>query len=741
MKKALITGITGQDGSYLAEFLLSKGYYEIHGLIRRASTFNTSRIDHIYKDPHLAGVRLHLHYGDLSDSGQLTNLIYNIKPDEIYHLGAQSHVRVSFDIPEYTGDITALGTTRILEAVRRSGIKTKYYQASSSEMYGDAPAPQNEDTPFRPRSPYAAAKVYAYWMANNYREGYNLFACNGVLFNHETIASFMPMFCKRIGEEGFDLKPICEIVKFDQTEKEYRSKKVSGIQVWDKNGWVDVIFASAYPHNIKKDNKRPRFINSRSGAFMTTSSHVVFMEGGKEKKVGDIEVGNCLETIDLPQPLFAAQSSISQEEAELMGMIVGDGSITYAKEGKGLHGKFTNSSSEIRKYFSDLWSRVTGGTTVYYSSNSGFNPKKIVGQLILVGGNDWLRKIDIYNTDRTKRVPKVILNSSPDIMISFLRGHNLTDGLEENKCTYEFRNFKTNSATLAMGLWYLIERTTGQDINLTLEIKNDGRIFYSLNILSTVDNILKEQKVRKLALEGVSQRGIFRRTSISRGFIRKIQHGGNACLVHYLRKNPSEVKKIIDLPNYDGWFYDLETSSGEFHCGIGKCHVHNSPRRGETFVTRKITRGIAGIIAGKEKKIYLGNLEAKRDWGYAPDYVEAMWLMLQQDVPEDYVIGTGETHSVKEFLDEVFRYVNLDWQDYVEIDPRYFRPTEVELLLADSSKARKELGWNPRITFKELVRIMVDSDLELAGLDSPGEGKEILKQKGINWTENHLTVG
>jgi len=350
MKKALITGITGQDGSYLAEFLLSKGY-EVHGIIRRASTFNTQRIDHIYKDPHIVGVRLHLHYGDLSDASQLTNLIYNIKSDEIYHLGAQSHVRVSFDIPEYTGDITALGTTRILEAVRRSGIKVKFYQASSSEMYGDAPAPQNEGTPFRPRSPYAAAKVYAYWMVNNYREGYNLFACNGILFNHE------------------------------------------------------------------------------------------------------------------------------------------------------------------------------------------------------------------------------------------------------------------------------------------------------------------------------------------------------------------------------------------------------SSRRGETFVTRKITRGLARIIAGKDKKLYLGNLEAKRDWGYAPDYVEAMWLMLQQEKPCDYVIGTGETHSVKEFLEEVFNYVGLDWKEYVEIDPRYFRPTEVELLLADSSRARKELSWSPRITFKELVKIMVDSDMELIGLESPGEGKKILKQKGIGWTENHLTVG
>ena len=321
MRKALITGITGQDGSYLAEFLLSKGY-EVHGIIRRASTFNTGRIDHLLQDFHESDVRLFLHYGDLADLGQLSNLIYNIKPDEIYHLGAQSHVKVSFEIPEYTGDITGLGTTRILEAIRRSQIKTRFYQASSSEMFGDAPPPQNEETPFRPRSPYAAAKVYAYWMAANYREGYGLYACNGILFNHE------------------------------------------------------------------------------------------------------------------------------------------------------------------------------------------------------------------------------------------------------------------------------------------------------------------------------------------------------------------------------------------------------SPRRGETFVTRKITRALANILAGKQKKLYLGNLSAKRDWGYAPEYVEAMWLILQQDHPDDYVIGTGEAHSVEEFVQEAFSYANLDWQEYVEIDPRYFRPTEVESLLADAAKAREKLGWEPKIGFKELVRIMVDADME-----------------------------
>jgi GDPmannose 4,6-dehydratase len=348
MKKAIITGITGQDGSYLAEFLLSKGY-EVHGLIRRASTFNTGRIDHIYQDSHLPDVNLYLHYGDLSDSGQLTNLIYNVQPDEIYHLGAQSHVRVSFDMPEFTGDITGLGTTRFLEAIRRSGIKTRFYQASSSEMFGGTPAPQNESSPFRPRSPYAAAKVYAYWMVRNYKEAYNMFATNGILFNHE------------------------------------------------------------------------------------------------------------------------------------------------------------------------------------------------------------------------------------------------------------------------------------------------------------------------------------------------------------------------------------------------------SPRRGETFVTRKVTRGLANILAGKEKKIYLGNLDARRDWGYAPEYVEAMWLMLQQDKPEDYVIGTGESHSVKEFLEEVFSYAGLDWEEYVEIDSRYFRPTEVEFLLADASKAKKKLKWNPKVTFNELVRIMVDCDMELGGLEPVGAGKRILEEKGFGWTENELT--
>lgn len=342
MPKALITGITGQDGSYLAEFLLSKGY-EVHGMIRKASTFNTERIDHIYQDPHDSNARLFLHYGDLSQSEMLIYLIYNVQPDEVYNLGAQSHVKVSFEMPEYTGSITGLGATRILEAIRSSRIKARFYQASSSEMFGSAPPPQAEDTPFEPRSPYAIAKTYAYWMTINYREAYGLFAVNGILFNHE------------------------------------------------------------------------------------------------------------------------------------------------------------------------------------------------------------------------------------------------------------------------------------------------------------------------------------------------------------------------------------------------------SPRRGETFLTRKVTRAVARILSGMQDKVFLGNLDARRDYGYAPEYVEVMWRMLQQEDPDDYVVGTGVAPTIREFVQEAFDYAGLDWEQYVEIDPRYFRPTEVDYLQADSSKARKMLDWAPKITYKQLARIMVDADMEAINLTPIGEGLKIIEQSFDDW--------
>jgi len=350
-KRALITGITGQDGSYISELLLAKGY-QVHGIIRRSSTINTDRIDHLYQDPHLPETKLFLHYGDLTDGTALGRLLEAIRPHEVYNLGAQSHVRVSFDSPEYTVDSVAMGTLRLLEAVRdfqqRIGKEIRFYQAGSSEMFGLVQAvPQSETTPFYPRSPYACAKVYAHWQTINYRESYGLFACNGILFNHE------------------------------------------------------------------------------------------------------------------------------------------------------------------------------------------------------------------------------------------------------------------------------------------------------------------------------------------------------------------------------------------------------SPRRGETFVTRKITRAIARIVDGQQKKLYLGNLDAKRDWGYAKDYVEAMWLMLQQEQPDDYVIATGETHAIREFLELAFSYVDLKWEDYVEIDPRYFRPAEVELLLGDPTKAKQKLNWQPSVTFKELVYLMVDADMQAIGLTSqskPTDMATLRQNGGASWS-------
>src|SRR5262249_49412202 len=384
-KKALITGITGQDGSYLTELLLGRGY-DVYGVRRRASTFNTERIDHVYQDPHESGLRLRLLYGDLNDASSLNKILRDVQPDEISNLGAQSHVRFSFDMAECASEIGALGTLRLLEAIRETGLsKTRFYQASSSELFGKVhEVPQRETTPFYPRSPYGVAKLYAYWITVNYRESYGLFACNGILFNHESVAGFMPMFCGRSGEMEFDIKPIREIVELDETIPRYQSKPVTGIQVWGKAGWVDVSHASAYPHDVEQDNKRPRFINARSAAYMATSSHIAFLEGGVEKETGELEVGDCLEAVDLPVP--AVPHSLSRHEAELIGMMVGDGSITYAKKGISLSAKFTNSNPEVRNNFKALWESVTGGTTRFHSSRSGFNPDRPVGQISLAGG-------------------------------------------------------------------------------------------------------------------------------------------------------------------------------------------------------------------------------------------------------------------------------------------------------------------------------------------------------------------
>jgi GDPmannose 4,6-dehydratase len=388
-------------------------------------------------------------------------------------------------------------------------------------------------------------------------------------------------------------------------------------------------------------------------------------------------------------------------------MIVADG---YFNE-DGRNGKFVKNDDELRSYLNDMWCSVTHGYTTESESVSGFKPENKVQYLSLNGGNDYLRTLDIYTSHREKRIPKKILNASREAQFAFLRGYNYCDGLKKNKCAYEFKNFKTNSATLAQGLYYLASKLLNQEMNITLEQKaaDPTKLYYSINLLSPKK--YDDNQILKWHNEGISQREIARRLDIqSRTYIRKIIIGNTT--EHRMKKCSNEVKKIIDMSNYNGWYCDLETDSGEFFAGIGNGHVHNSPRRGFEFVTRKITDGVAKIVTGKANELRLGNLESCRDWGYAPDYCKAMYLMLQQERPDDYVIATGETHSIQEFVENAFAHADLYWKDYVVQDERFMRPAEVDVLVGYPEKAKQKLGWKPEVRFDELVKIMVDHDVD-----------------------------
>ena len=784
-KLAFITGITGQDGSYLSELLLEKNY-KVYGIVRRNScVFNYERIDHI-KD------RLILKYGDLTDGSSLVSIINEIISTnsdfevlEIYNLGAQSHVQISFENPEYTSLVDGVGTLKLLEAIRCLSVenqkKTRFYQASTSEMYGAVlETPQNEKTPFNPQSPYACAKLYSHFLVKNYREGYNLFACSGVLFNHETLAGFMPVIFKQ--NNIINIKPICEVVKnhtkydsilVDEKINHYQEGEVeTELFIWDNNDWTKVKFASGYPHD-QKDNKNPRFIISKNASYMITSNHVAIMEDDSEVECKNLKLGDKLKLVKFPKindydninkslykfnkpvisnieccycnHIFARKSNydkhidkckinrefynnkINEYEAEFLGLIVGDGSF-------GNDVRFTNKSEELHNYVINLWEKIgkfNNKECTYCISeiHSGFNPNEIIFQSNLRGFNEFFKKYEIYNEDKTKRVPVIILNSLQNIQEKFLEGYNKADGLKSNKCVYEFKNFKTNSATLAQGLIYLLENTTGQKYNINVESIfkfNKHRLYYSINVLSntrfSVDKTKeKSELIKEMHSSNISQREIHRRTNISRSLIRKVVNTGyEGGLNHHNSKQDNEIKKIINMDNYDGWFYDLETESGKFQAGIGKGRIHNSPRRGDNFVTKKITNFVNAIRILKNDinknqelpVLNLGNLNSKRDWGHAKDYVYGMWLMLQQENPDDYVLAMGETYSIREFVEKAFAKINItiEWQGeneneigldsktqevLVKVDKKYFRPCEVELLLGDSSKARNKLGWKP----------------------------------------------
>jgi len=750
MNIAFITGITGQDGSYLAELLLEKGYV-VYGMIRRMSTINTTRIDHLLD-------KVKLRYGDMTDTGNIVGILSEIKsnhPDmerlEIYNLAAQSHVKISFEMPEFTGNTDGLGVLRILDAVRICGLidKTRFYQAGTSEMYGLVQEkPQKETTPFYPRSPYGVAKLYGYWITKNYRESYNMYACTGILFNHETIASNTPMIFK-MGKDTneLDIKPINEIVKYhtlhkgvlvDEKLEKYQEGVVqSDLYIWDNSDWTKVKFASGYKHDTVNNPKYPKMIISKNSCYMTTNTHHIIMDDHSEKEIQDIKIGDNVKLVTLPK--YNNNDSLDEFEAEFMGMIAGDG---WMDERNRI--RFINSDEELRNYNIELFNKICykydlESSHYYYPSLSGFNPDKIVGYIQYRTVLPHVLKTDFYNEDKTKRIPKSILNAPNHIKLAFLKGYNKADGLKSNNCVYEFKNFKTNSHVLASGLIYLLKNTTDQEYNINVEqrtvYKDDvkmNRYYYSINILSDTvysktKNPEKIKAVQDLLDLDVPKRSIHNMTNISRKFINNVQNKCDAVDKDTKCIQNNKVKKIIEMHDYDGWFYDLETESGTFYCGAGQGLVHNSPRRGENFVTRKITIGLGKILRGEEKDLVLGNINSLRDWGHARDYVKAMWLMLQQDTPDDYVIATGEEHSVRSFVELCFKKkgFEIQWQGsgteeigvdkhtgrtLIRINSKYFRPSEVEELLGDPTKAKGKLGWKLETSFEDLVDEMIAKD-------------------------------
>jgi GDPmannose 4,6-dehydratase len=663
-RTALITGITGQDGSYLAELLLKEGY-RVVGMTRRTSTEVHERIEHIVDDVEIVS-------GDLLDQSSITSIVNDVRPGEIYNLAAQSFVPASWSQPVLTGEFTALGVTRVLEAIRHVDPSIRFYQASSSEMFGNAvESPQSERTAFYPRSPYGVAKVYAHWITVNYRESYDLFACSGICFNHESVPPLTPVIVRR--GNIVDVLAIGDLMHVREKGSTIQKFDFGGdVEVWDGERFVRVTGGTAYKHRPSVDNKGVRRIEARSGTVTLTADHVIFLSDGDCPARG-VLYGDKVLRAELPAaPNF---SDVTPEFAWMLGAFVGDGSASIS-DGC-VNARFTNSDESLRALFSDRWQRQTLGFTSYSPTSSGVRAGATVGALALNGAPrfvEWLRE-ECYTREGHRRVPRIVLNADEDAWLAFLEGYNATDGLKAGGGAYKFKNFKTNSPVLAMGLWWMSRVALKQDCVLNVEVGPAERPgpFYSINL----------------------------RSPNARG------------LGAHLRSDLRVVKRIVEDPHYDGWLYDLTTQTGRFHAGVGELVIHNSPRRGKEFVTRKISDGVARIKLGLAKELRLGNLDAHRDWGYASDYVRAMRMMLQREKPDDYVIATGRTHSVRDFVRIAFEAAGLgSFEPYVVVDPRFVRPAEVDRLIGDAGKARRELGWEPEVEFEQLVAMMVEADLE-----------------------------
>ena len=675
MKTAVITGITGQTGSYLAEMLLDKGY-KVYGLRRRCSVFNTERIDHVLDDPHVDD-RVELVYGDLADYSSLSSLVSDVKPDLFFNMAAQSHVRVSFEIPVYTFDIDSTGVIRCLEALKRHSPHTHFVQSSTSELYGSTPAPQNEETPFHPRSPYAAAKIGGYWATVNYREAYDMHASNSVSFNHECIAENTPILVKR---DGF--VTVCsasELIPLKRKGKNVQTYDLigKGFEIWDGHNWVQLKTITATKRDKKNHDHNVRWTEARGGVVLTTNHHTMLehtpntKDGYTEKRADLLREGGDIYLRHLPGKMecFDKQLNgsviITKELAELLGMLASDGCV------KESHIQFTNNDQSLIDKVNQLWASCFMGYTSTRNSASGFNKSKTVKQTNLCGRNSiisWLRE-QLYTYRKFKKVPDVVLNASLEVQKAFISGYYAGDGLKAGNS----ESIKTNSPFLAQGLCFLYSSCYDKFCSVYVEHRNE-KTYYQLNVH---------------------------------------QNKG-----HHLSKNPNEIRKVGEhsagSEYSDAWVFDLETESGLFMAGVGRVVVHNSPRRGGTFVTKKITQAAARIKHGLQEKLYLGNLDAKRDWSHAKDVARAQYMIATADSSDDFCIGSGESHSVKEFLNLVFDKVGLSVDDHVEFDERYLRPSEVDHLESDPSKIKEALGWEPEYSFDNLVEEMVEYDLELA---------------------------
>ncbi len=656
---ALITGVTGQDGSYLAELLLEKGY-EVHGMVRRASTEKFERIEHIRE-------RITLHQGDLLDQRSLVDTLRASHPSEIYNLAAMSFVAVSWVQPTLTAEFTGVGVTRMLEAMREVCPDARFYQASSSEMFGKVlEVPQTESTPFYPRSPYGVAKAYGHFITVNYRESYDLHATSGILFNHECVAENTPLIVRQLG--NISVKTPGDLVPLRRKGRSVQSFTPDNVvEVWDGEDWTYVRAITATRRRRADPDHRLLSIQARGGVVDATAHHTMLNEEHEPVSARDVRDGDDL-AIAQWMPDAPGWSSITPELAELLGLLAADGCVSR----DGGRVRYTNNDFLIRCRAMELWSRVFLGLSREAQGTSGFNGDASTTHVCFSGAGSigpWLRE-QLYTSTAFKQVPLVVLNADVVLQKAFLTGYYAGDGLKRGNGA----SIKTNSAVLAQGLC-LLYFNQGQPASVYVE-QRDGRCFYQLNLRSAARVGAKGQ--------------------------------------HLLRK-PTEVRRVSDstVPD-DEWVFDLETESGVFCAGVGRLVVHNSPRRGLEFVTRKITWHAAAIKHGLIKELRLGNLDAERDWGFAKDYVEAMWLMLQRDQPEDYVISTGEAHSVRECCQVAFDEAGLgDFERYVTIDPAFVRPAEVDHLIGSPAKAERDLGWKPQTSFEDLIRLMTRADLAL----------------------------